>query len=211
MGEIWGEYARIFTTLFAVADPIGAVPLYLAFTRNIEPKRNETARVAATAMGAMLIVSVLAGEPLLRFFGISADAFRIAGGMLFLLMALDMLQARQGRTKHTPKEDAEAAVSESVAIVPLAFPLLAGPGAISATIFYGSALPAGGQKVMLCAICAALAVAAWGVMRAAPYLERKLSQTALNASTRIMGLLLAAMAIEFIAGGLKNLLPGLAK
>ncbi|MET0156097.1 MAG: MarC family protein [Rickettsiales bacterium] len=204
------EYARAFTTLLAVIDPIGAAPLFLAFTRNIPHKRRRTARVAATVTGAMLIAGALAGEVILRFFGVSPDAFRVTGGVLFMLMALDMLRAKQDRMRHTPKEDAEAIESDDVAVTPLAFPLLAGPGAISATIFYGNRMQGVVDKAAICAICAILALLVWATLVFAPILEKKLSQTSINVGTRIMGLILAAMAVEFIVGGMRNLFPGLA-
>jgi multiple antibiotic resistance protein len=205
----WNEYIQIFTTLFAITNPLSEVPLFLSFTENMQDKRPQTARKTSLAVAVILIVTVMAGDAILRFFNISVDAFRVAGGILLLIMAFNMLEARLGRTKRTPEEDREAIDSDSVAVVPLALPLLAGPGAISTVILYSNQMPGIGGKLILSVICMLIALSIWVILRLAPEIGKRMSRTNMNIMTRVMGLILAAMSIEFIVNGLGHLLPGL--
>jgi multiple antibiotic resistance protein len=206
----WNDYIRMFTGLFAIISPIGVIPLYLSFTENLKSERKQIARTTASAVGIILIVSMLLGMQILHFFSISVDAFRVAGGILLILIAFGMLQARQGRMRHTPEEDEEAIESSSVAVVPLALPLLAGPGAISTVILFSNQAKTIEDKAALFGICLLVALSIWIILHLAPQIGNRISQTSMNVMTRVMGLILAAMAVEFIAGGLRNLLPGLA-
>ena len=205
----WSVYIQTFVTLFAISNPVGAVPLFLGFTENLKKERQTIAKTTAMAVGAILIVTLVLGEFILDFFSISVDAFRVAGGILLMFIAFQMLHARHGRTRHTPEEDEEAQDADSVAIIPLAMPLIAGPGAISTVILYGNQAKTVIDSLLLAAICVVLATCIWSILRIAPLIEKRLSQTSINIMTRIMGLILAAMAVEFITGGLKTLLPGL--
>lgn len=200
----------MFTGLFAVMNPISAVPLYLTFTENLANERNKIARTTAFAVGIILIISILLGSHILNAFSISIDAFRVAGGILLMFIAFNMLQARVGRTRHTPEEDEEALDSSSVAVVPLALPLLAGPAAISTTILFSNQTTGAEGMIVLIGMCTLIALSIWLVLYLAPQIGRRMSRTAMNITTRVMGLILASMAIEFIVGGLRNLLPGLA-
>lgn len=207
----WNNYIHIFTTLFAITNPLGVVPLFLGFTENMQDRRKQTARATAIAVGVILLVTIVCGEAILDFFAISVDAFRVAGGILLMLMAFQMLEARTGRTKHTPEEDREALDSNSVAIVPLALPLLAGPGAISTVILFSQQMPNITGKLALACICVLLALVIWICLYLAPRIAQRMSKTSMNIMTRVMGLVLAAMAVEFIVSGIGHLLPGLLK
>src|SRR5689334_2438386 len=132
------EQILAFIALLAIVDPVGAAPLYLTFTENIREDRAHVAKVAAIATGITLLFAVLAGRGVLRFFNISLEAFRVAGGILLLVTAVHMLQAQRGRERYTPEEGQEAIDSTSVAIIPITMPLLAGPGGISTAILFGS-------------------------------------------------------------------------
>ncbi len=206
----WNDYIRMFTGLFAIVNPIGTIPLYLNFTENLKPQRNIVSRTTAIAVAIILVVTMLLGVHILHFFSISVDAFRVAGGILLMFIAFGMLEARRGRTRHTPEEDEEAIDSSSVAVVPLALPLLAGPGAISTVILFSNQAKAMDDKLALFAVCILVAISVWIILHLAPQIGNRISQTSMNIMTRVMGLILAAMAIEFIVGGLRNLLPGLA-
>jgi multiple antibiotic resistance protein len=145
---------------------------------------------------------------MLKVLGISISSFQVGGGILLLLTAIAMLQARQVTSKHTPEEDQENREKESVGVVPLAIPLLAGPGAISTVIIYahnGTLV----TKLALCIITMVIVVITWLTLHAAIRLSHMMSKTALNIAIRLMGLLLASIAIEFITNGLGLLLPGL--
>lgn len=205
----WNSYIQIFTTLFAITNPLGTVPLFLSFTENMQNKRKETARITALAVCIILVSTVLMGEAMLRFFGISVDAFRVAGGVLLMSMAFSMLEARHGRTQHTPEEDEEAIDSNSVAIFPLAMPLLAGPGALSTIILYTHQMEGVEGKLILSFICVLISFLVWLGLYLAPQIGNRLSRTAMNIMTRVMGLILAAMSVEFMVNGLGHLLPGL--
>jgi len=206
----WNDYLRMITGLIAIVGPISTVPLFLNFTDNVQSQRKRIAGTAALAVAAILSISVLAGSKILYLFSISIDSFRIAGGLLLLTIAFQMLEAKTIRVKRTPEEDQEAIDSTSVGVVPLALPLLAGPGSISTVILFSQQSESVTHKIILIGICVLVALAVWVSFRLAPKISKHLSQTSMNIVSRVMGLILAAMAVEFIVGGIRNLLPGLA-
>ncbi|MGE5240150.1 MAG: YchE family NAAT transporter [Bacteroidota bacterium] len=207
----WVDYIHIITALFVITNPIGAIPLFISFTRDQSPPaRQRTVRIAATAVAVVLVLSVFLGEPLLRFFGIGVPSFRVGGGILILLMAIAMLQGQPGETRHSREESADPEDRESIAVVPLAVPILAGPGAISTTIVYAHHARTIWDFAFL--VFAALLVAAgvWVALSLAEPIANRLGRYGINVTTRVMGLILAAVAVEFIAGGLVQLFPKLA-
>jgi len=203
------EYLRFLVTLTAVVDPFLGVPFFLAFTASqTEAERRTLARVVMLTVFAVLAVSALVGERLLAFMGASLPAFRVGGGLVLLLMALAMLNAEAGGVRHSRAEAHELESGEHSGVVPLAIPLLAGPGAISTSILAAEEGGFAHQLVIL--VCIALVcVFGWIVLRQAHAIERRLGRTGLNIATRILGLLLAAMAVQTMAEGLKGLFPGL--
>ena len=205
----WNEYLRMLTGLIAVVGPVSTVPLFLNFTENVQSQRKRIARTSAFAVACILIVSVLAGTRILQIFSISIEGFRVAGGILLLTIAFEMLQARMSRTRHTPEEDEEAVNSEAIGVVPLALPLLAGPGAISTVILFSQQSETITHKAVLIGLCLIVSLTVWISFHLAPQIGERLSQTSMNIASRVMGLILAAMAVEFIVDGLKTLLPGL--
>src|SRR4051794_25736523 len=211
MGEIaMTEFLRFVVTLTAVVDPFLAVPFFLAFTAGRNAlERERLARVIATTVFIVLALATFFGEPLLRLIGASLSAFRVGGGLVLLLMSLAMLNAQAGGVRQSQAEAREFETGDVRGIVPLAFPLLAGPGAISTSII---AAERGGivQQIIVVGGIAVVCLIAWTVLRNAHLIAARLSQTGLNIATRILGLLLAAMAVQFMAEGLKELLPGLA-
>lgn len=204
------EYIRMFVGIFAIVSPIGAVPLYLSFTENIRAQRKEIARTTSLSVAIIFTVSMLLGQTILTFFSISVDAFRVAGGILLMLIAFGMLEARVGRVRHTPEEDKDAIDSTTVSVVPLAMPLLAGPGAISTIILFSNQASDFSTKFALFLVCQSIALTIWAVLHFAPQIGDRMGRTGMNVTTRVMGLILAAMSVEFIVGGLRGLLPGLA-
>lgn len=201
------------TAVFFVVDPIVAVPIFVSITaRDSEPKKRQMAARAALATFLMLTFFALAGGLVFRIFGISLGAFKIAGGLMLLLMAVDMMRAQPSRTRSTEEEQQESAAKEDVAIVPLAIPMLAGPGAI-ATVMVLTSRADGRLWPMLCVILAILvtSVASFALLRAASRAERFLSHTTIRVLERVMGLILAAVAMEFLVGGLRDMLPILGK
>ncbi len=207
----WAEYAKFFAGLLAIVNPIGAIPVFISLTANqTDQQRGRTALLASLSVGAVLLAALFTGEAILGFFGISIASFRVGGGILILLIAVSMMHARLSPAKQTEEEAQDAADKESVAVVPLAIPLLAGPGAVSTIIVYAHRVPGGGHFFMLAVEIVLMALIVWTVFRVAPRLADILGRTGINVLTRIMGLILAAIAVEFMANGLRQLLPGLA-
>ena len=204
------EYVRFVVTLTAVVDPFLAVPFFLAFTARHSPgDRARLARVVALTVFLVLAAAMFLGEALLHLIGASLPAFRVGGGLVLLLMALAMLNAQAGGVRQSAAEAQEFEAGDVSGVVPLAIPLLAGPGAISTTII--AADRAGLTHQLLIIGCIAIVcLVSWAVLSRAHYIATRLSLTALNIATRILGLLLAAMAVQTMAEGLKALLPGLA-
>ena len=205
------EYLRFFVTLTAVLDPFLAVPIFLTVTASYGvPARVALVRVVAITVFVVLAVAALLGDTILTLVGASLSAFRVGGGLVLLLMALAMLNAQAGGVRQSEAEAAELESGELRGVVPLAVPLLAGPGAISTTII---AAEKGGGAAHLAAILGCIAIVSlltWIVLRAADAIGNRLGTTGLNIATRLLGLLLAALAIQTMAEGLKQLFPGLA-
>ena len=209
--KTWTDYIHILTALFVITNPIGAIPVFITLTRDqLTAERRRSARITASAVAVVLILSMFLGEPLLRFFGIGLPSFRVGGGILIMMMAIAMLHGYQGETRNTPEERVGEEGGEGSAVVPLAIPMLAGPGAISTTIVYAHRAHSAWDTVFL--VFAALLVAAgvWVALTLAEPIARRLGRYGINVTTRVMGLILAAVAVEFIAGGLIQLFPNLA-
>lgn len=204
------SYLHIFAALFVIVNPIGAIPLFIMYTRGQSiAERQITARTTATAVAVVLVLSIFLGDYLLQFFGIGIPSFRVGGGILILLMAISMLNAQQGGARYTPEEGREGEEKDNIAVVPLAIPLLAGPGAISTTIIYAHKVK-GVIDVAILVIAALLVALSVAVaLHLADSIANRLGRTGINIVTRIMGLILAAVAIEFMADGLIQLFPKL--
>jgi multiple antibiotic resistance protein len=206
----WNEYLEMLTAIIVIVDPLGAIPIFLGLTSDQTVReRTRTARTAALAAGILLVISSIIGELLLRVFGISVASFRVGGGILVLLTAISMMNARISAVKQTPEESKEAEGKENVAVVPLAVPLLAGPAAISTVIIFTHRYPNPQSKIFLIASILLVTGLVWLSLLLSIPLSKKLGRTGLNNITRIMGLLLSAIAVEFISSGLLELFPGL--
>lgn len=197
--------------LIVIVNPLLAISAFSALTGGDDAaERKATAYRAALTVATVLILAALVGEQLLAIFGISLPAFQVGGGILILLMAIAMLHARMSGTRHTDEEAEDAQSKEQVGIVPLGIPLLAGPGAITTVIIYSHASVGWLHKAILVGEIAVVGALVWLSLRLGDRLAALLGATGVNIATRIMGLLLAAIAVEFIAKGAKTLLPGLA-
>ena len=204
------EYIKIAIALLVIINPLGISPLFLSVTSNQKKsEQNKTARITALSVAIILLVTVFLGNSILKFFGISISAFRVGAGILILLMAISMLRAQISGVKHIPEEAEEAEEKEDVAVVPLAIPFLAGPGAISTVVIYSHQSPHWEHRLILCLIVIGLSVLVWITLQMASIFGKYLGRTGINISTRLMGLILSAVAIEFIVQGLLVLLPGL--
>jgi len=209
--EHWRQYSETLVALFVIADPVGAVPIFLTLTQHQSPAdRKHLADVTALAVAIILAASVFVAEPFLRFFGVDVAAFRVAGGILIMLMALGMLEAAPRRTQRTPEEMAEAERKTEIAVVPLAIPLIAGPGAISTVIIYAHQSATWFDTIYLVGACVLVAISVWLALRAADPIRDVLGATGINVVTRLLGVILTAVAVEFITSGLSRRLSGLA-
>jgi len=204
-------FLKSFVAILAIINPIGIVPIFLALTLSETAlERKHTAHISAYSVGLILLISAFAGEIILEFFGIGLPSFRVGGGILVLLMAISMLQAKQSRLRQSPSEAEYAEEKEHVAVVPLAMPLMAGPGAISLVIVHGHQASTMPSKIMLGGSIFAVALIVLISLRLAKPIGKALGVTGLNIATRIMGLILASIGVQMIALGLVKLLPGLA-
>lgn len=207
--EFWIRYTGFVVTLIAVLDPFMAIPFFLAVCAGRpEAERRRIARVASLTVMAILVGAAVSGDALLRFLGASLSSFRIAGGLVLLLMALAMLQAKPGNLRQTEQEANDVDAHETPGIVPLAIPLLAGPGAISTVMI---AVQHGGwpNKAAVIAGIVVVCLIVWAMLRLAIPIGRMMGSGGFNVATRLLGLLLAAIAVEFMAAGLKELFPAL--
>lgn len=206
----WTEYAKICLALLVIVNPVGAVPLFASMTAgNSEREKKQIARVASTSVGLVLIIAAVAGQSLLGLFGISMASFKVGGAILILLLAISMMHGTQSTEKQTPDEAREAESKESIAVVPLAIPLLSGPGAISTIIIYATARSSLAHLAAIVACGMLVAVVTWIALRVATPVSAWLGKTGVNIASRLMGLLLAAVAVEIFASGIVVLLPGL--
>lgn len=209
MAEITGFALLTFSAVFFVVDPFAVIPMFLAVTAgDTAEKKRKTAFRAAGACTITLLTFALAGSLIFKVFGVTLAAFRIAGGVLLFLMALDMLRAQRSRTRSSPEEEREGVMKEEVAIVPVGIPMLAGPGSIATVIvLMGQAGGSWVRSAIVLASVAATGAATYLLLRSAGVLERALKQTGLNILNRLMGLMLAAMAVQFIILGVKEAVP----
>ncbi len=205
-------YIKIFVAMIVIVNPLGIMPVFVAMTTyTSDDERKKIARIAAVSVMVVLLVSATLGERVLDMFGISIPSFKVGGAILVMMAALSMMQATPGRDKQTPEEAKEAEDKASIAVVPLAIPLLAGPGAMSTIIIYASEKKSFAHLAIVCLLSIGVAVVTWLALRVAAKVGARLSKTTINVATRIMGLLLAALAVEIFAGGIVELIPALGK
>ncbi len=209
MDSLFAFFVTAFVSLFVTLDPVGNVPIFLSIT----PHNSEAERAAMVTRAVLVVFGVLVGFALFgnlifRFFGVTIEAFRIVAGLLLLKIAFDMMEAKPARVRHTPEEDAEGAKREDVAIIPLAIPLLSGPGTISNVVALtgqvaksSSVIPMFGILLLAIALNVLIAFIA---LRSATPITRLLRETGMRVFTRVMGLILAAIAVQFVLTGIKE-------
>jgi len=198
------ELLLIFTSILFIVDPFAVIPTFLAMTvRDTPAQRRVLARRGAWTCAITLIAFAVGGSVIFKIFGITIGAFKIAGGVLIGLNALDMVQARRSQQRETPVETAEGIQKDDIGIMPLGVPMLAGPGAISTVMVLalGSKSVAATAAVYISIVLTALIT--FLVLSAASMVERRLGQTGMRILTRLMGLVLCAIAVQFIIDGIK--------
>jgi multiple antibiotic resistance protein len=193
-------------SLFVIVDPFAAVPAFLAMTPHDTPaQRRRMAFLASCVAAGVLVGFALAGHWIFRLFGITMPAFQVAASIVLLLIALDMLRAQRSRVQETSEETEAGLAKDDIAITPLAIPMLAGPGAISTAFLLRSQAQHWTQVVALCFSILVVSAASWLILRFSAEGARWLSPIALRIGTRIMGLLLAAVAMQFLLNALRDL------
>ncbi|MFA7255843.1 MAG: NAAT family transporter [Candidatus Omnitrophota bacterium] len=191
------------TSLFVIVDPIGLIPAFLAMTqKNTNQERVRMAQLASAITFAVLLLSFLFGQRLLTAFGITLPAFEIAGGIVLLLVALDMLQARRTALKETQEEKAEGIAKDDVAVTPMAVPMLAGPGAITAVILLTNRAETAAHHMILAGAILLVSILTLLILWIVAVRSKMLSVIALKILSRLMGLVLAAIAVQFILNGI---------
>jgi multiple antibiotic resistance protein len=199
--------------LLAIVNPIGVVPFFIHFTQNFSrEQRQRTIRVSAFSAFLVISISALAGLKLIEFFGISLASFQVGGGTLLLLSSIQMLNAQPAETR---KEDVnegstKADAGASIAVVPLTIPLLTGPATISTMVIYAEKTRHWWELAVLVGYGVVVALVTFIVFTASGRIARALGTTGINIMTRLMGLILAALAVELLADGLQKLFPILA-
>ncbi len=194
------------SSLFVIIDPLALVPVFLAMTPHDTPaQRARMAKLACALAAGVLVVFALVGQRIFSFLGISLPAFQMAGSVILLLIALDMLRAHPSETRETPEEKAAGAAKDDIAITPLAVPLLAGPGAISNVIILETKAQHVSQHIALYACILGVCGASYLILRVSAQGARLINPIAMKITTRLMGLLLAAIAFQFLINALKAL------
>jgi multiple antibiotic resistance protein len=192
------------SSLFVIVDPFAVIPSFIAITPNDSPaERTRMAKIACYVVAGVLLGFGFAGQWIFKFLGITLPAFQIAASIVLLLVALDMLRAQRSRVQETREETAAGAEKTDIAVTPLAIPMLSGPGAISTVILLHSEATTVWHNLALCGCILLVALASYWVLRMAAHGAKRLNPIALRIGTRVMGLLLAAIAVQFMLNALK--------
>ncbi|MCF6148488.1 MAG: NAAT family transporter [Candidatus Kuenenia sp.] len=206
--EHWTEYTRFLTALMVILDPFAAIPIFLSLTQGYnQTERTRVIFITIVTVALVLIAASISGESLLKTLGTSLASFRVGGGIVLLLMALAMLRAQSDKVKTSPTEKAAAETKETIAVVPLAIPLLAGPGSISTVIIEMHRSSAAYHQVMVILCILFTCILLWTVLRLASSIGKALGPIGLNILHRLFGLILTSIAIEIMANGLRELFP----
>ncbi|HEX3142169.1 MAG TPA: MarC family protein [Rhizobacter sp.] len=207
------EIYKPLVALLAIVNPIGVIPFFIHFTEGFSrEQRQRTIRVAAFSAFVVIAVSALAGLKIIEFFGISLASFQVGGGTLLLISALQMLNAQPAETRKEDVSEGEDKVDagDSIAVVPLTIPLLTGPATISTMVIYADKTRHWWELAFLVGYGVVIGIAVWLAFSAAGRIARVLGKTGINVMTRLMGLILAALAVEVMSDGLIKLFPILA-
>lgn len=209
--EFWTEYSRFFTALLVILNPFAVIPVFLSLTAGYSSgERQRAVTIAAVTVLAVLSLAAIFGDAMLAMLGTSLPSFRVGGGIVLLLMALSMLRAQPDSMRTSRAETAVAERSENVAVVPIAVPLLAGPGSISTVIIEMHRPGAASHILWVVLVLLLVSLVLWMVLRLATPIGKALGPIGLNILNRLFGLILSAIAVEIMANGLRELFPVLA-
>jgi multiple antibiotic resistance protein len=193
-------------TILSITDPIAVVPAFLAMTpKDTTEQRLRTARTASLVCAGVLLSFSLLGQLIFKVMGVSLPSFQVAGGLVLLLVALDSLRAQPSPTRETKEETEEGTNKDDVSITPLAIPMLSGPGAITTVIVLESKANGLAQHLGLYGSILLVSLISYVVLRVATKQAKRITPTIMKITTRIMGLFLASIGIEFIVTGLRDI------
>ncbi|MDK2914794.1 MAG: multiple antibiotic resistance protein [Thermococcaceae archaeon] len=209
MIELIKYFVLLYGGLFAITNPIGAVPVFLSVTHDLSSRvRREIATKTSITVVATLVIFALIGEWIFKFFGSSTDAFAIAGGILLFKMAMEMLSGKLSSVKISTEEEEEfseeVVTLEEVAIMPLAIPLISGPGAITTVMLYMAKSSHLSEKATVIASIAAIGFTVWIILCSSNRIQKSLGRVGIKVMTRMMGLILTSMAVQMIINGIKG-------
>ncbi len=212
ISEVFQFSLVAFSAIFFVVDPFAVVPIFVIMTEHDDDqKRRRMALKACLVTAGVLIGFALFGSLIFKLFSVTLASFKIAGGVLLMITALDMLQSRSMATRTSGPEIEEGVHKQDIAIVPLAMPLLAGPGAIATVMVLSAQSQRWWQMIPIVASILLTALISYFMMRGANFINRVLGTTGRAVFSRVMGLLLAAIAVEFVISGIRDALPELFK
>ncbi|OPZ76504.1 MAG: hypothetical protein BWY78_01347 [Alphaproteobacteria bacterium ADurb.Bin438] len=208
--NLLNEFIKFSVALFAIMAPLSAIPLYLSLTSEYsKQEKNATIRTSFITMFLVLFISSILGTKILDIFSTNLNAFRIAGGLVLMHVAFGLINAKVASQRHTKEEHEEAISKSSIGAVPLAIPLIAGPGSITAVILKAEEMSGFVSKSVLTASIFAVCLSCCLILKSAGYIGRLLGHAGINIVSRIMGLIVAAVAVQLILGGFENMYPAM--
>jgi multiple antibiotic resistance protein len=206
------DFIKTFVTLLALVDPLAIVPFFISLTAaQTKAERLRTMQVASVAVPTVIAITALLGDRIIGILGISVPGFQVGGGIIMLLMALSMMNASLGATRNTAEETTEAESRASIAVVPLTIPLLTGPATISTVIIYANRAKHWWEYAGIIGSGIIIGLLTYLCFRLSGKIAKVMGVTGINIATRVMGLLLAALAAEFIISGIVEMVPALQK
>ncbi len=202
------QFLGFIISMLAITNPPGSLAVFLGMTaEKSEDERRHIALITTVTIFLVLVIITWAGTPLLHLFGISLPAFEITGGIIILLRALTMLHSQDTPTSRTAQEVVQEVNKESIAVVPLAIPIIAGPGAMTNTIIFSHVFPGYLQKIYICLGILFISLIMGAVLFFSTRISKIIGETGIKTVTRLMGLILAAIAMSMITAGLKDVFP----
>lgn len=206
----YAETVKFIVAMIIMMNPLGSLSIFLQLTKKYKvPLKRETSLKCGMAITVIMVASIWIGGQLLSLLGITISSFRFAGGIILLLVGLSMLQSQESPVNHTPEDDAAAVERDSIAIVPMALPVIIGPGAISTLVLASNDYPNYFLKLWLSFLCLILAVGMTIILYYGHYIEKFVGESVIKVITRIMGMIIMAIATGMLANGLIGLIPAL--
>ena len=206
----YAQAIKFLISMIIMMNPLGSLTIFMQYTHRMTSlKRKKLARQTSVTIVVLMIGSIWLGEQILDMLDITISSFRVAGGIILLLIGFSMLQSRESAVTHTPEDDSAAVERESIAVVPMALPIIVGPGAISTLIIASNDFSTPIQRLYLSGLCGILALGMWSILYCAPKVLEHIGASVIKLITRIMGMIIMAIAIGMLAKGMASLFPGL--